>query len=579
MRADEAARLHSPVAEPHFVPANERWLFMWHHRPPADARRGAGVVLCPPVGFGYMSAYATFRILAEQIAAVGFDVVRLDYDGTGNSSGDYHDPDRVGAWLRSIAVATDEARRLAASNHVALVGFRAGAILALHAAGGTGDVERLVLWNPFASGHAYVRELKALAGLSRQDHAFEETDACRVNVAGHVMTNETIDALDGWTLDAVRNRPARDVLIVDRDDRPAPPLIDSHLERLGARVARIRPGGTSAMLALPHVARVPQEVVQAIAGWFDRWQLSNCPTTAPARLTRGDIAPAGIGYSECAVRFGPDDRLFGIADSPAGNTPIAQAIILLNTGVEYHVGPHRMYVPLARQWAADGHLVLRFDLGGVGDSRPPGEAAANMAYPEHMLDDLGHAIAWVRHVAPRSRVAVAGLCSGGWLAFRAARDGLAVDAVVSVNPPLYLRDGAAGTQWLSQEHEFERYHHAMREGSKWLKVLRGQASYRSFMRITRRALGRRAAVRIGSVLGHWAADSLANDLCTIANRGIECLFVFSEGDQGLEYLPGARAAGASPRARAPVHPTADRERCGPHVPSVLVAADAATASH
>ena len=59
-----------------------------------------------------MSAYATFRILAEQIAALGFDVLRLDYDGTGNSSGDYDEPDRAGAWLRSVALTIHEARRL-----------------------------------------------------------------------------------------------------------------------------------------------------------------------------------------------------------------------------------------------------------------------------------------------------------------------------------------------------------------------------------------------------------------------------------------------------------------------------------
>ena len=536
MRTDEAMRFELPVAEPRFVATNGRWLFTWHHRPPSRVRRGACVVLCPPLGFEYMSAYATFRILAEQIAALGFDVLRLDYDGTGNSCGDYHDPDRAGAWIRSVTAAIHEARRLTGSSLVALVGFRAGAILALQAAADTGEVERLVLWNPFASGHAYVRELKALAGLSRQDHALDESDARGVNVAGHLVTNETIDALDRWTLDAIQNRPARDVLIVDRDDRPASPTVDARLERLGARVTSIRPGGTSAVLALPHVAKVPEEVLGGITAWLDGWDVSRRPTADTPDVSRCDMAPAGSCGRERAVRFGPGSRLFGIVDSPLGEASVAPAIILLNTGVEYHVGPHRMYVPLAREWAARGHLVLRFDLGGIGDSLPPGAAAGNVAYPDHMLDDLRHAIAWVRHAAPHSQVVVAGICSGGWLAFRAARDGLAVDAIVSINPPLYLRDGAAGTQWLSQEHEFERYHRAMRDGSKWMKALRGGASYRSFVRIAARAIGRRAAVRASGVLGHWMPDGLANDLCTIANRGIVSLFVFSGGDQGLEYF-------------------------------------------
>ena len=81
----------------------------------------------------------------------------------------------------------------------------------------------------------------------------------------------------------------------------------------------------------------------------------------------------------------------------------APSIVLLNTGFEYHVGPHRLYVPLARDWAARGHLVLRFDLGGIGDSAPPPGAPDNVAYPGHMLDDAREAIALVRKEAPHGR--------------------------------------------------------------------------------------------------------------------------------------------------------------------------------
>ena len=88
MRAGDATPSPVPVAQPRFIVTNERWLFSWHHPPSADTGRGAGVVLCPPLGYEYMSAYPTFRILAERLAALGFDVLRLDYDGTGNSSGD-----------------------------------------------------------------------------------------------------------------------------------------------------------------------------------------------------------------------------------------------------------------------------------------------------------------------------------------------------------------------------------------------------------------------------------------------------------------------------------------------------------
>ena len=109
---------------------------------------------------------------------------------------------------------------------------------------------------------------------------------------------------------------------------------------------------------------------------------------------------------------------------PSAFPGAAPAIILLNTGCEYHVGPNRLYVPLAREWAARGHLILRYDLGGIGDSAPPPGVEENDVYPAHALDDANQAIALVRKEAPDRRVIVAGICSGAWIAFLAARERL-----------------------------------------------------------------------------------------------------------------------------------------------------------
>jgi hypothetical protein len=190
-------------------------------------------------------------------------------------------------------------------------------------------------------------------------------------------------------------------------------------------------------------------------------------------------------------------------------------------------------VPLAREWAVRGHVVLRFDLGGIGDSAPPPGAEENVVYPGHMLDDAREAIGLVRKVAPDRRVIVAGLCSGGWLAFQVARHGLAVDAIVSINAPLYLRNG--DRQWLREGRALDRYQQSMRDPSKWAKALRGRASYTTFS-VAANALARRVAARIRGALGNARPDGLANDLCSIADRGINSLFVFSRGDNGLAYF-------------------------------------------
>jgi len=533
-----------PVAQPNFVAVDGGAIFLWHHPPPLSVRRGGAIVLCPPIGYEYMSAYRTMRILAERLAALGFDALRIDYHGTGNSTGDDStgnnaQPGPAQAWRRSVVCAIAEARQLAGTDAVAIVGVRAGALVALHAIPENGAVDRLVLWGAFPSGQAYLRELKAYAGLNREPHAHDADDhvAPGINAAGYIVTEDTVTSIARWTMDAVATAPAEHILLVDRDDRPPNLKLEAHLQKVGACVTRVQPKGTAEMLDLPHYAKVPELPLEDILDWFRPWLASSSPLapTAVPRIGRCTTLEADE-YRERPVRFGPGDRLFGVLTSPREATSGAPSIVLFNTGFEYHVGPHRLYVPLARYWAARGHHVLRYDLGGIGDSAPPPGAPDNIAYPGHMLDDAREAIAFVKRVAMHGPVIAAGLCSGGWLAFQAARDGLEVDAVVSINPPMYLRDRNAGLQLVTDANEFDRYQQSMRDPSKWLKALSGGAAYATFMRVSASALRRSVAARVGGILGDALPEGLANDLCTIAGRGVRTLFVFSRGDDGLQYF-------------------------------------------
>ena len=76
------------------------------------------------------------------------------------------------------------------------------------------------------------------------------------------------------------------------------------------------------------------------------------------------ITVAGAGF-----------EMLGILSLPSAGTPTQHtALLIVVGGAQYRVGSHRQFVRLARQWAAAGHPVLRFDLPGMGDS--PGEPVA-----------------------------------------------------------------------------------------------------------------------------------------------------------------------------------------------------------
>jgi alpha-beta hydrolase superfamily lysophospholipase len=534
MLLESAEYVETPTAQPRYLTQDGRQLFTWHHPPKPGARRGAGIVLCAPIGSEYICAYRAWRICAERLAGIGFDVFRFDYEGTGDSAGDPEEPDRVQAWLRNIECVVTEAQRVTGSNEVALIGLRIGATLALEAAAARGGVGRLVLWSPFRSGRSYVRELKAFGSISHKDYVANE--GADILAAGYVLPAAIARALERLDLNSLPTAPAPNVLLLEHDNRSPDPTIRQRLECLGSRVLSVRPFGTATMLEQAALSKVPDAAIDAITSWLADWP-------SPRRLGEGvresgssnESLAHGPHYQERGVRFGPAERLFGILTTPKA-VSTAPAVIFLNTGIEYRVGPHRFYVPLARELAARGHVVFRYDLGGIGDSAPPSGASENVAYPAHAVDDVREAIAFVRKQAPGRRVILAGLCSGAWHAFCAARDGLQVDGIVSVNPPLYLRDGGQNTTQKSGYQEIGSYRRALRDPARWRKVFRGRSAYRSFIRFAGAYVKWKALGWLGATFRGRLLDGLARDLNAISARRITSLFVFSSGDTGLHYF-------------------------------------------
>jgi alpha-beta hydrolase superfamily lysophospholipase len=71
-----------------------RTLFGWYDAPTRGSARG-GILLCNPVGDDSVRAHRPLRHLAQRLANEGFAVLRFDYDGTGDSTGDERLPNRV----------------------------------------------------------------------------------------------------------------------------------------------------------------------------------------------------------------------------------------------------------------------------------------------------------------------------------------------------------------------------------------------------------------------------------------------------------------------------------------------------
>ena len=136
-------------------------LFGAYHAPSAGTARRVGVLLCYPAPQEYMFAHRAFRVLAETLAERGYPVLRFDYSGTGDSSGDL-DSVTFGGWRADVRTAADEVCELGNVNTISIVGMRLGAAIAMSVAAEGRRFRDLVLWDPIVDGSRAIAELRAI---------------------------------------------------------------------------------------------------------------------------------------------------------------------------------------------------------------------------------------------------------------------------------------------------------------------------------------------------------------------------------------------------------------------------------
>jgi len=150
---------------PFFFGSSSQPLYGVYHPQSAQPMKKEAILLCPPFGQEYMRSHRAFRQLAMLLARQGFPVMRFDYRGTGDSSGDIEDVTLAG-WLEDIEVAIEELQETAGVERINVVGLRLGALLASAALSRmasdnkSSGINKLILWDPINSGEAYDRELQ-----------------------------------------------------------------------------------------------------------------------------------------------------------------------------------------------------------------------------------------------------------------------------------------------------------------------------------------------------------------------------------------------------------------------------------
>jgi len=535
----------------------------WVHTP-ANGRSRGGVVICAPFGKEYLSAYPSLRVLAERLSSAGMTALRFDYAATGDSAGDSTDADQVEGWLSSIVDAADFLRRIGCAD-VAVVGMRMGATLAATASSRLTPLAALVLWDPCASGKAYLREQKTLHRITLGPSS--DADDGSVETPGEVYDAQTvadlarvsIDRLDPTLLPPLPDRGQR-VLLLPRPERRGDRLVQTLASSDAVRTEDAA-GQAELLDVRSYAAITPDATIGDIAGFLSE-HLAGDTTIDHQPATEAVVArtPGGRPIIERFVSLGPD-HLFGIRTQLATTEPRMSAPLLvsLNVAIEHHVGPARLWVTLGRQVAEWGIDALRFDRSGVGDSVSRFNSATQSSYTGESVRDTVAAVAGLRASDDSvGDIALLGLCSGAWVASVAARK-LAPRSVTLINQGIWTSNPHPldGRQLVELDAAAERSGDDDQAVLPWRTRIKGRLPYPAWLLLGQLGKAQVPEALLNATLQRGASVNLAfagpEYESFVAQRGdtavrrlarsrrIRCVQL-ARSDHALLYRPGRDAA-------------------------------------
>jgi hypothetical protein len=214
---------------------------------------------------------------------------------------------------------------------------------------------------------------------------------------------------------------------------------------------------------------------------------------------------------ERVVTFGPDRILVGVVTEPETPLPGAPVVVMSNVGLNHRVGPHRMWVTLARRLADHGVKSLRFDASGLGDSAPRNDLLGDV---ERSVLDLEDAISMLAGEGA-TRFALVSLCSGTDNSHIVTLRDPRVVGAVFIDGYAYVTPTSLAYAKIFRFVQLPR----------WKRALR-----RRFPQLFGLDLDRQAVGWVDEIFNreYPSRDRFEADLAVMVDRGARLLFVYSQ---------------------------------------------------
>jgi len=201
---------HNLKASPFFLESVAGNIFCIHYPAKIENSNRVGIVVIPPFTEEMNKSRRTYTLLANQLSAVGFDVLILDLYGTGDSEGDFSEA-RLEIWKDDVASCFKWLRKRNIE-HFGILGLRFGAMLGLYCIQELKEhIDIAVLWQPVTNGNVMMKQFLRLRFAANMIGNLEKKETTRdmsdqlekgqlFEVAGYALSPALFESLDALRL-------------------------------------------------------------------------------------------------------------------------------------------------------------------------------------------------------------------------------------------------------------------------------------------------------------------------------------------------------------------------------------------
>lgn len=218
--------------QPLWVGAPEQQLYAALHRP-GNAEATRGVLLVPPLLHEQPRSRRFITEVASAFAANGIAALRFDFYGSGDSAG-RSDELQLSTMHDDLRRACAALRSHTGASRIAVMAWRASALVVCDWICHGGEASELILWEPILDGRAWLEDLVRADAIERcSPHRYTgrrplTVDASDSQLMGYAVTHMLRDAMVSATITTAATPPVP-VWLIDRAD-----MVDGNSPRIAA---------------------------------------------------------------------------------------------------------------------------------------------------------------------------------------------------------------------------------------------------------------------------------------------------------------------------------------------------------